>query len=87
MQQKMVYMVMGTWETKKGELMSFREDGTCTIEGRNYYYYAPNIYGLHTGDSPDDLSLTYEIVSYGTNYLTLRNVKTKTLYRFTRAGE
>ena len=67
--------------------MEFREDGSCTIENKNYYYYAPNIYALQTGDSPDDLSLTYEIVTYGDNYLTLRHVKQKTLYRMTRVNK
>ena len=83
--QKMVYFIMGTWETSKGETMEFREDGTCTIEGWNYYYYTPNIYSLQLGDRPDSLTHTYEIVSYSSNSLTLRHVKNKTIYRLTRA--
>ena len=84
---RMVYRLMGFWDTGKGVTMEFREDGSCTIEGEDYYYFAPNIYAINIGDDPDDLSYTYEIVSYGANYLTLRHAKTKTLYRMTRAGE
>ena len=82
--KRMVYQIMGVWETKQGALMEFREDGTCTIDNRNYYYYVPNMYAVQTGDSPDSLSNTFEIVTYGDNYLTLRHVKQKTLYRMTR---
>ena len=78
---------MGTWQSSKGSFMEFREDGTCTIENRNYYYYIPSIYALHIGDRPDDLTYTYEIVSFGDNNLTLRNVKQKTLYKMTRVKD
>jgi hypothetical protein len=78
---------MGVWQTGAGLTAQFREDGTCDVDGENAYYFVPNIYAIYTGNDPDDLNYAYEIVSYGTNYLTLRNVKTKTLYRFTRVEE
>ena len=85
--KKMVYQLIGTWELSKGGYMEFREDGTCTIENRNYYYYAPNIYALHIGERPDDLEYTYEIVTYSEHYLTLRHAKQKTVYRMTRVKD
>ncbi|MBQ6257351.1 MAG: hypothetical protein IJJ60_12230, partial [Clostridia bacterium] len=85
--KKIVYQMMGTWESSKGIVMEFREDGTCTIENRNYYYYTPNVYALQIGDQPDSLNYTYEIVSFGENSMTLRHVKLKTLYRMTRVKD
>ena len=86
--KKMVYQLMGIWKNNKDDsYMEFREDGTCTIENRNYYYYAPNIYALNIGDQPDDLAYTYEIVTYSEHYLTLRHVKQKTIYRMTRVED
>ncbi len=85
--KKRIYQIMGTWQSSKGSFMEFREDGTCTIESRNYYYYIPSIYALHIGDQPDDLAYTYEIVSFDENSLTLRNVKQKTLYKMTRVKD
>jgi hypothetical protein len=85
--KKMVYQLIGTWEMAKGGYMEFREDGTCTIDNRNYYFFAPNIYALHIGDEPDDMTYTYEIVTYSDQYLTLRHVKQKTIYRMTRVKD
>ena len=85
--KKIVYQLIGTWESSKGSYMEFREDGTCTIDNRNYYYYTPNVYALHIGDQPDDLTYTYEIVSFSENSMTLRQVKQKTLYRMTRVKD
>ena len=80
---KVVYRIMGKWESSKGMVMEFREDGTCTIDGREYYYYA-NMFALDIGDRPDDLSYVYNIVSDNKNTLTLRHEKQNILYRMTR---
>lgn len=83
---KTVYEIMGKWESTKGVAMEFREDGTCTIDGRTAYYYATT-YALETGETPDDLAYTYNIVSNSKNSLTLRHEKTNTLYRLQRVAE
>ena len=73
---------MGKWESPKGAVMEFREDGTCTIDGEELFYYA-GVYSLDTGDSPDNLSYTYNIVSNSQNALTLRHERLNLLYRMT----
>ena len=80
---KAVYRIMGKWESSKGAIMEFREDGTCTIEGKDYYYYA-SMYSLEIGDRPDDLEYTYNILSNTQNNLTLRHEKQNILYRMKR---
>ena len=80
---RVVYRIMGKWESPKGAVMEFREDGTCTIDGEELFYYA-GVYSLDTGDSPDNLSYTYNIVSNSQNSLTLRHERLNLLYRMTR---
>ena len=81
-----VYRIMGAWETDKGVRMEFREDGTCTIDGQDSYYYATT-YALNIGDSPDTLKYTYNIVSLSGKALTLRHEEQNVYYRMTRAAE
>ena len=83
---KVVYRIMGKWESSKGAVMEFREDGTCTIDGRDYYYYA-GMYALDIGDRADDLEYTYNILSNTKNKLTLRHEKQNILYRMDRVTE
>lgn len=83
---KTVYEIMGKWESSKGVKMEFREDGTCTIDGAEACYYATT-YALETGETADDLSYTYNIVSNKEKSLTLRHEKTNTLYRMQRVEE
>lgn len=83
---KTVYQIMGKWESNKGVEMEFREDGTCTIDGRTACYYATT-YALETGETQDDLAYTYNIVSNSKNSLTLRHEKTNVLYRMQRTAE
>ena len=77
---------MGKWESSKGAVMEFREDGTCTIEGQDYYYYA-SVYALDIGERADDLSYVYNILSNTKNKLTLRHEKQNILYRMDRVTE
>ena len=83
---KVVYRIMGKWESAKGMVMEFREDGTCTIDGKDYYYYA-SVYALDIGDRADDLDYVYNIVSNSKNKLTLRHEKQNILYRMDRVTE
>lgn len=81
------YRMLGTWESAKGQILIFREDGTCTIEGRDYYFNVPSQYSLYTGDRAESLKLTYEIVDSRNNDMTLKNKSTGSYYRLTRVTE
>ena len=65
----------------------FREDGTCTLDGQEAYYFVPNMYAVNTGEEPSPTAATYEIVSLKQNALTLRHIKSKTTYRLKRVEE
>ena len=81
---KTVYKIMGVWKADKDNIiMEFREDGTCSIDGREYYYTVPNMYSISLGDRPDETAYTYEIVSNNQTHLNLRHIKQKVLYRMT----
>ena len=84
---KAVYRIMGQWETDKGQRFDFREDGTCTLDGQEAYYFVPNMYAVNTGEEPSPTAATYEIVSLKQNALTLRHIKSKTTYRLKRVEE
>ncbi len=77
------YRILGVWQTEKGFTMTFREDGTCTIGGRDYLFYARN-YLLAAGDRREELNITYNILALSDNQLNLRRDKPRTLYKMTR---
>ena len=81
-----VYHLMGTWETDKGYTFIFREDGTCNIDGREYYYNA-TVYGLSIGDREDELTYTYNVMRLTEKNATLLHEKKNTYYRLTRVTE
>ena len=83
---RVCYRMLGKWESSKGIVMIFRDDGTCTLDGRDYYFFARN-YSLETGDSAEAMTQTYEIVASGINKMTLRSLKTKILFRMVRVQE
>ena len=71
----------------KGVSMEFRDDGTCLIDGREAYYNCPNMYAMDTGDRPDELSYTFNILNSSRNVLNLKHEKKNVIYRMTRAEE
>ena len=78
------YRILGTWQTADGSMvMEFREDGTCTIGGREYYFYAQN-YALNTGDRPDGLDIAYSILNLTEKSFNLRRLSPRASYRMTR---
>ncbi|MHC1786821.1 MAG: hypothetical protein AB9880_07160 [Christensenellales bacterium] len=82
---RVAYRILGTWETEKGFRMTFREDGTCTIDGREYLFYA-RPYQLAVGDRRDELSDTYNILAISDDQLNMRRDKPRTLYKLTKAA-
>ncbi len=77
------YRILGTWQTEKGFTMTFRDDGTCTIDGRDYLFYA-RTYLLAVGDRKDELNSTYNILALSDNQLNLRRDDPRTLYKLAR---
>ncbi len=77
------YRLFGKWESTRGALMEFREDGTCLIDGQEGYYVAGQ-YRLSTGKTPDTLTYTHNITHKTNTSLTLREESTKRLYKMKR---
>ncbi|NLO12876.1 MAG: hypothetical protein GX124_01985, partial [Clostridiales bacterium] len=80
------YRVIGTWKTEKGAVFIFRDDGSCSIEGKEMFYSAKN-FTLLAGDRPSELNINYHIVDSREKRMTLRHTPTKKLYKFTRVTE
>jgi tetratricopeptide (TPR) repeat protein len=78
------YRILGKWESTKGVLMEFREDGSCTIDGREMFFLAA-LYRLSTGDLPGELSYTHNIVRLTDTGMTLRDESTQKIFKMTRA--
>ena len=85
--QRPVYLLMGSWKSGKGLTLEFREDGTCTIDGKDYYYKVPNKYSINLGEDPDNTVYAYNILDQGRNKLNLRDVKNDTVHYFSRPQE
>ena len=82
--QRPVYLMLGQWRSVKGYTAEFREDYTCTIDGVDYYYNVPNDFAISLGSSMENVNKAYEIVDCTKKKLNLRNLKTGTVYYFTR---
>lgn len=80
---RVCYRILGTWVSSTGIVMEFRTDGTCTLDGKDYYFYARN-FSLETGDSPDDLKGGWTIHSCNGKTMSLENTRTKKQYRLTK---
>ena len=81
---KTVYKLMGAWETESGFTAVFREDGTCRIGDKEYFYTAAT-YALRLGESTEKMENLYNVSSISEKKLTLLENKTNTYYRFKRA--
>jgi hypothetical protein len=77
------YRIIGKWESTKGVVFEFRDDGTCLMDGKELYYFARN-YSLMAGDRPEKLDIAYRIVNLRDNSLSIQNQKNKVLYKCTR---
>ena len=80
------YRVLGTWQTEKGAVFIFRDDGSCVIEGKEMFFSAKN-FTLLAGDRPGELNINYHIVDSREKRMTLRHTPTKKLYKFTRVTQ
>lgn len=80
------YRVLGSWKTSKGAAFIFRDDGTCSIEGKEMYFFAKN-FTLKAGDRPDELNVSYHIVDSRELRMTLRHTPSKKLFKLTKVTE
>ena len=64
----------------------FRDDGTCSMEGKEMYYYAQG-YTLQVGDRPEELNVPWRIVDLRPKSLSLRNQQTQRQYKCARTEE
>ena len=82
------YAILGLWTTEKDGSIEFRDDGTCTVFGKERYYYATQ-YAIYMGeeDDPEKMAYAYNIFSRSGTSMKLKDMKTNTYYQFTRAGE
>lgn len=83
---RVCYRILGLWVSTTGIVMEFRDDGTCTIDGQDYYFYARN-FSLETGDSADDLSGGWTIHSCNGKTMSLENTRTHKQYKLTKQVE
>ena len=82
-----VYRIIGSWSSASKHIqMIFRPDGTCQIDGKPFRYMVGinGAYALSIGETADNLTYTYNILSLSDEELNLRNVKTKTVYKMDR---
>ena len=82
------YRLLGTWEDGKGTVMTFREDGTCTVEGGEHFFCATQ-FAIYLGDTAEfkDMAYTYNIYNSTEDRLNLKNEKTGVLYKMSVVKE
>ncbi len=82
------YAILGRWTSDKDEVMDFRDDGTCTVLGEEYRFYATQ-YAVYLGTDPDPdrMEYVFNIFRRTETAMTLKHMRTDVYYRLTRAGE
>ena len=83
---RVCYRILGKWVSSTGIVMEFREDGTCTLDGKDYYFYARN-FALETGTSPDNLKGGWTIHSCNGKTMSLENTRNHKQYRLTKEAQ
>jgi len=83
---RVCYRILGLWVSNTGIVMEFRDDGTCTINGDELYFYAKN-FSLETGDSEDSLKNKWTIHSCNGKTMSLENTRTRKQYKLTKQTE
>ena len=80
------YRLLGDWVSSKGANMSFRDDGTCTVEGKEYCFFATQ-YAIFLGDTAefDDMEYVFNILKCRDGVLDLKNEDKNIIYRMKTA--
>ena len=81
--KRVAYSIFGTWTSTKDETFVFHSDGTCTVNGKNMFYYCKQ-YTLKIGPSKDNLEKSYQIYYQKNNAFTFKDLKTGVVYKMTR---
>lgn len=85
---RLVYRMLGEWKSVHSNVvMVFRDDGTCRIDGKEFYYTvgASGAYSMSVGTQANSLTYTYKILSLSDDELNLRNIKTRTVYKMEKS--
>lgn len=82
------YLILGEWESNAGVEMVFRTDGTCTINGRDYFFRVNN-FSLFTGETPETMTQTHRLNTISQKEMSLSDTQGKRAvdYHFVRIGE
>jgi len=83
---RVCYRILGVWVSTTGVVMEFRDDGTCNIDGKEYYFFARN-FSLETGETSDDLTGGWTIHSCNGKTMSLENTRTHKQYKLTKQAE
>jgi len=83
---RVCYRMLGKWVSLTGVRMEFRENGTCTIDGKDYYFRGTT-FAFYVGNSPDELTGEWMIYDCQGDNLSIQNIKTKSQYKLTREKE
>ncbi|MBR5231345.1 MAG: hypothetical protein IKW00_03750 [Clostridia bacterium] len=80
---RVCYRILGLWVSNTGIVMEFRDDGTCTINGDELFFYAKN-FSLETGEKEDALKTKWTIHSCNGKTMSLENTRTRKQYKLTK---
>ena len=83
---RICYRILGSWVSAKGIKMEFRDDGTCTIDGKDGYFNV-SMYAMSVGTRANDLNQNWQIYSCTDKSLSVINNSNKTQYKLTRVTE
>ena len=83
---RVCYRMLGKWVSRTGVLMDFRDDGTCTIDGKNYFFRGSQ-FAFYVGASAENLKDEWTVYSCENDVFSVLNNKTGVQYRMTRVQE
>ena len=83
---RVCYRILGAWISRTGVFMQFNDDGTCSIDGKDYYFRASQ-FSFYVGTDPDNLNAEWTIFSCQGNSLSVQNNKSRSQYSLTRVEE
>ena len=83
---RVCYRMLGRWVSRTGIEMDFRDDGTCIIDGKAYYFRGSQ-FSFFVGSKPDALKDEWTIYDCSDTVLSVENNKTKVQYSMTRVTE
>lgn len=80
------YLILGEWESSSGLRAVFETDGACDLMGEALCFRVSN-FSVYTGQTADAMTVTHQITTLNDTSLTIRDLRSGTVYRFTRTSE